>query len=97
MSAAKDLERMWEEVRDGVEGLDRAFRAPGQVDDDGFVAKHGDTAGKQGSRSFLSPLTANFFGDAGNEAVGSVGGGLGSGVARAETCTTGGEKKFGQA
>ena len=97
MSAAKDLERMWEEVRDGVEGLDRAFRAPGQVDDDGFVANHGDTAGKQGGWRFLGTLPANLFGDAGNEAVGSVGCSLGSGVARAETCTTGGEKKFSQA
>src|SRR5215469_2136133 len=86
---------MREEVRDGIEGLDGTFGATGQVDDD-VVANSGDTTGKQSGRRFLGPLTANFFRDAGNEAIGSVACGFGSCIARAKARAAGGEKKFGE-
>src|SRR6516225_5624131 len=92
----EDFECMREQVRDGIEGLDSTFGATGQVDDDGFVANSGDTTGKQSGRRFLGPLTANFFRDAGNEAIGSVGCGFGSCIARAKARAAGGEKKFGE-
>ena|SRR5271165_1672437 len=89
--AAKNFDGVREQVRDGLQRIDRAFGTAGQIDDDGFVADDRDTAGKDSRGSFFDALAANFFRKAGNAAIGDVKSCFGSGIARAEAGATGGE------
>src|SRR5579871_4567508 len=79
---------------DGVEGFDRAFRAAGEIDDDGFVADDGDSTRQQRRGGLFGAAAADFFGQAGNDAVGYIEGGFGSVVARAEAGASGGEENI---
>ena len=92
--AVEDLDGVGEEVGDGFEGLDRAFGAAGEIDDEGFGADGGDGAGEDGGGSLFCAFAAHFFGNAGDEAVGYGDGGFGSVVARADAGAAGGEEQI---
>jgi len=97
VSAAENFDGVREQRGDNVEGFDSTFGAAGQVDDDGLVAENGDAAGQQGHGRFLGAAAADFFGKAGDGAVGDVEGRLGGIVARAEAGASGGEEHIGVA
>src|SRR5579862_5475575 len=51
--AVDDVYRVREQIGDGVERLDGAFRAARKIDDDGSPANRGDGAGENRARRFL--------------------------------------------
>lgn len=87
--AVEDLDRVGEQVGDRFEGLDGAFWAAGEIENQRFVASGGDAAGEDGCWSLLGTFAAHFFGNAGDEAVGDGLGGFGSVVARADAGAAG--------
>jgi len=97
VSAAKDFDRVGEEVRNGIEGFDGTCGAAGKIDDDGFVADNGNAAREDGGRSLLDASAANFLGDTRDGAIGDVECGLRRGVARAEAGAASGQQDVGAA
>ncbi len=60
--AVEDFDRVREQAGDGVERLDCAFWAAGQIDDDGGGANGGDGSRHDRARRFLDAFGAHLFG-----------------------------------
>ena len=86
-----NLDGVWEESGDGVEGFDRAFGAAGEIKNERGAANGGDAAGQDGAWSVLKALATHLFGHAGDEFRGDGLGGFRRGIARAESGAAGGE------
>jgi hypothetical protein len=91
---AQDFYGVGKKMGDGFEGFECAFGAAGKIDDEGLAADGGDSSGKSSGGSFLDALAANFFGDAGNRAVGDFEGGFGTCVAWTKTGAAGSQENI---
>ena len=91
MRAVQHRDGVGQQVGDGVERVDRAFRAAGQIQNDGFAANAGGGAGENGARSFLDAGGAHLLGETGDQAIGNGDSCFGRDVARAEAGAAGGE------
>jgi hypothetical protein len=88
---------MGEKVGDGVERFNGAFGAAGKTDDERAMADDRDAAREDGGGSFFRAFAAEFFGDAGNSALGDIKSGFRSVVAGTEASATGGEDEINAA
>jgi hypothetical protein len=89
--AVEDVDGVRQQVSDGFEGLDRALRAAGKIDEDALAAHGGDGAREDGCGSFFHAFAAHFFRDSRDDEVSYGNGGFGSVVAGTDTGTTGSE------
>ena len=92
--SVEDSNGVGEKVGHGVQGFDGAFGAAGKIDDEGAMPDDGDATREDGGGRFFGAFAPEFFGDAGNDALGNVDGGFGSVVARAEAGAAGGEDEI---
>ena len=92
MRTSQDFYGVREQMGDGFEGLYCPFRTAGQIDDDGVGPEGGNAAGKNCQWRLFKTFAANLLGQTGYGSVGNIESSLGSGVARAKSGSTGGQK-----
>src|SRR5579884_3864182 len=96
-SSFQQVDNVWNDIGDGIEGLDGAGRRSRQVDDQSASADSHNSAGQNGARRGLRTFRADVLGHAGDLAVDYRAGGFGRDVALRDARAPGGEHDLGGA